>query len=137
MGGVQPKLIGRFKRLNTFIPDDYDTLEGLLKHFDRILTTPNILTEVSNLTAQLTGKARIDCFDAFGIRLEVVVEEYIESRKVTSEPMFNEFGMTDTVITILARDRRLILTNDFRLSQSLLRTGMDAINFNHLRPSNW
>jgi hypothetical protein len=37
-------------------------LAGLPGGFERMATTPHILTEVSNLMGQLTGRARAGCF---------------------------------------------------------------------------
>jgi len=47
------ELVPRFKRTATFAVDDYDLLIKLLTRFNSVVTTPNVLSEVSNLAGQL------------------------------------------------------------------------------------
>ena len=53
VGAFNPEEIPRFKRTKMFTVEDHDTLVGILGYFEKIVTTPNILTEVSNLSGQL------------------------------------------------------------------------------------
>lgn len=137
VGGFKPKLIGKFKRLSTYVPEDYVTLTNFIARFKSTLTTPNILTEVSNLAGQLKGKDRVECFSNFSNQLTVFTEFYIESCKAASEVAFPKLGLTDAAITILAREQHLVLTDDFSLYQRILGAGFDAINFNHIRTLYW
>jgi hypothetical protein len=54
VGGASRELIGK-KRLDTFTAEDYDTLSAIVDSLGLVATTPNILTEVSNLADQITG----------------------------------------------------------------------------------
>ena len=47
------KRIRNFKRTSTFSEEDFDLLAAFLQAFKKILTTPHILTEVSNLAGSL------------------------------------------------------------------------------------
>jgi hypothetical protein len=38
---------------------------------------------------------------------------------------------------LLVKNRYLLLTDDFRLSQYFASAGGDAINFNHIRTASW
>lgn len=53
VGAHDPERIGRFPRTDTYTEDDFDLLERLLGYFETAVTTPPILTEVSNLLGQL------------------------------------------------------------------------------------
>ncbi len=50
---------------------------------------------------------------------------------------FAKFGLTDAAIAEIAAKKYLVLTDDFRLSQSLQAAGIDALNFNHVRDAYW
>ncbi len=133
MGLFNPAHISRFKRTQTFTEDDYVLLTDLLKQFKKILTTPHILTEVSNLSAQLGESLQYRYFDTFAANLEQLEEVYIPVINISKTPEFRRFGITDTGIFFLAKGRYLVLTDDFRLSQYLRYQGIDVINFNHIR----
>lgn len=50
VGGYDRSLVERFRRTaDRFVAPDFDTLSALLMSFERIVTTPHILTETSNL----------------------------------------------------------------------------------------
>ena len=61
----------------------------------------------------------------------------IASGSVVSMKTFARFGLTDCGIEELTRNNYLVLTDDLRLSVQLQATGIDALNFNHLRVLNW
>jgi hypothetical protein len=42
-------------------------------------------------------------------------------------------GLTDAVTILLASEDRLVITDDFRLSNRLSSIGCDVININHIR----
>lgn len=53
IGSYDTKLITRFKRTSRFTVRDYELVGNFLAAFERRITTPHILTEVSNLAGQL------------------------------------------------------------------------------------
>jgi hypothetical protein len=65
VGRFQRDLIVKFKRLNTFTPEDYDTLVLVLSEFRNIASTPNVLTEVSNLSGELRDQTRAVYYKSF------------------------------------------------------------------------
>lgn len=71
VGGYDRNLVERFPRTaDRFVASDFDTLNGLLASFDKVATTPHILTETSNLLGQLGGHARTGCFEMLDRRTE-------------------------------------------------------------------
>ena len=62
MGNFQPARITTFKRTQQFVEEDFQLLRLLLGYFDKIITTPNILTEVSNLAGHLEGNLKLAYF---------------------------------------------------------------------------
>ncbi len=136
LGSYQRKYIGGNSRLGTFTATDFELLVRLLSQFRTIITTPNVLTEVSNLSNVIPEHERKSYFDLFARRVEVLKEEYLSSREALAS-RWAKFGLTDAVIAEIAKKKYLVLTDDFRLSQALRSDGIDTINFNHIRDIYW
>ena len=137
IGSYDPSQIGNFKRTKQFTIEDYNLLVLLLRPFKKLITTPNILTEVANLSGQLGEPVRSSYFYTFAERIKLLDEEYIESREIAAQAEFVKMGLTDVGILALSKGQYLVLTEDFRLSQLLGSRGVDVINFNHIRTLGW
>jgi rRNA-processing protein FCF1 len=114
---------------------DLELLSGIFKYFDKVVTTPNILTEVSNLSNELSEAERPIYYQVFASQVSLLHEEYVASLKVCSLEHFNRFHLTDSGIIDLVKGKYLVLTDDFKLSGYLRSSGIDYINFDHLRVS--
>ena len=133
IGSVDRTLITRFKRTDQFTPGDFELLDRVLRRFDKVLTTPHILTEVSNMAGHLGEPAKTEVFAGLARLVAALDESYEPGAALVGSQIFTRFGLTDCSIEVLARSGRLILTDDFRLSQYLAGLGADVVNFNHLR----
>ena len=69
----------------------------LLYSFEKLITTPNILTEVSNLSSQLNEPARTQYFQFFAEKMADMEEHYIRSANAGEQDQFPKIGLTDTV----------------------------------------
>jgi hypothetical protein len=137
VGSLDPEQIPRCKRTKIFAVEDYDTLSGLLTSFEQVVTTPNILTEVSNLSGQFSGQLKDDYFALFAQGIMLLEEHYIRSADIAGTHQFWRLGITDAGIFHLVRGKYLTITDDFALSQYLRTQGADVLNFNEIRPLNW
>lgn len=137
VGTVNRSRISKFNRTEKFIPEDYDTLLQILSFFQKIVTTPNILTEVNSLLNQLGEPERSQCLTIFAQGIARLDEFYLESINVANTDNFAKFGLTDCAIVNLSRDRYLVLTDDLKLANYLQREGIDTINFNNIRTYGW
>lgn len=134
VGSVNRQRISKFNRTQQFAAEDYDILLRLLEYFfPKIITTPNILTEVNSLANQLGEPERSQCFEKLSEVAIELKEYHIKSVVAVSVSSFTRFGLTDCGILELARDRYLVLTDDFKLARHLQSSNVDVINFNHLR----
>lgn len=139
VGNLDPDLIGKHKRTNQFIAKDYYLLDDVLRQFKKIVTTPNVVTEVSNMVAQIGGKETVTRLRVvLGGLVEVLDEQYIPSTQAGKVEEFRRLGLTDTAILLLAKqDRLLVLTDDRHLYDALQKKGVASINFHHLREAAW
>jgi hypothetical protein len=137
VGSIDPKIIGDFKITANqgFTETDYETLQNLIKNFQKVVTTPHILAEVSNHADKFKSESHQRIFSKF-ISLIDLLEEHFESAKALARSdAFVRFGLTDTAISMLAAKKFLVLTVDLSLAGYLKKKGVDAINFNNLRLS--
>ncbi len=59
VGLYDPHRIQKFKRTMTFVLEDFYTLLSFFNYFDKVVTTPNILTEVNSLAGQLPNDIKV------------------------------------------------------------------------------
>lgn len=137
VGLYDPRLISRFKRTATFTVEDFELLAQFVAFFSRVITTPNILTEVNSLSNQLAENIRRGYFSKFADRISTLDEHYLASSEIAALPAFDRFGLTDLGIVQLVRDQYLVLSDDLKLIIHLQQNGIDAINFNHIRAAGW
>ena len=137
VGLFDPTRISTFKRTASFSVDDFQLLARLLTLFQRVVTTPNILTEVNSLSNQLPEHVKDTYYPVFSTIVTTLEEYYVPSATAVSLAGFLRFGLTDTAIEELAQNRYLVLSDDLKLTVHLQTNGVDAINFNHLRTLNW
>jgi rRNA-processing protein FCF1 len=137
IGMYDPERLEKFDRTGAFAVDDFYLLSQLVHFLGRIVTTPNILTEVNSFSNKLYGAVRTAYYAEFARRILLMEEHYITSAQVSSSASFDRLGLTDLVIETLARDRYLVLTEDLKLTHHLHGLGIAAINFNHVRGLSW
>ena len=133
IGLCDRKMIEKFKRTQKYTAKDFDLLLQLLAQFERIITTPSILTEVNSLANQLEGKHKALFYGIFRERLTVFVEEHRAPREVSEHVFFPKCGLCDSTILTIAERGLLVLTDDLPLTQFLEARKVDCINFNHIR----
>ncbi|MEH2172971.1 PIN domain-containing protein [Nostoc sp.] len=140
VGSVNQERITKFNRTQQFIPEDYELLLEFIARFQKLVTTPNILTEVNSLANQLGEPERSQCFALFAQFVKNVAlldEYYIKSLDAVNTEKFVKFGLTDSGILTLSKGKYLVLTDDFKLASYLQSVEVDVINFNNIRVFNW
>jgi hypothetical protein len=132
-GNCDVRLIGpRFMHLKAYTVEDYFALSYILKQFTRLVTTPNVLTEVSNLANKFTPDDKRDFFPQFAQEMHLVEEFHCPSKQAAQSDLFPILGLTDTVLLKLCKDY-LVITDDLRFYAKMTDQGLEALNFNHVR----
>lgn len=139
VGSLDLKLIAKHKRVNQFTVQDFHLLDQLLRRFGAILTTPNVLTEVTNLAMQIGGAAKERLVTLLAALLQKgAFEEHVaESKEASKVKEFRRLGLTDAGIIHLTRKEWTVLTDDLHLYLALQGRGLEAINFHQLRGRMW
>ena len=137
VGRLDPKYLPHCRATKNFTQDDFDRLAFMVSQFDKIITTPHILTEVSNLAGRLPHPLDTEFRTMFGHILQTLSEQSRPAADIGRHEHFVRFGLTDTAISMIAPGSYLVLTVDLALYGFLESRAVDVINFNHIRMSVW
>ena len=134
VGGYNLGLIGdgKYNKLSDYTKDDYHLLLRLKKHFKSVVTTPHVLTEVSNLANDLPESTKMNCLKRFYDTFASIDELAIPSMDAAQRADFHFLGLTDSALAHVS-GRFLIVTLDGRLVKKMEESQLEALNFNHLR----
>jgi hypothetical protein len=133
-GIASKNYIGTHRRLRSYSVGDFDLLQEILSRASKILVTPNVLTEASNLAAYIAEPARGRIYLALKTLVgEAVEERYVESKEAVARNEFIRIGLTDCAILQMPKSACVVLTSDLNLYLAALKAGFRAENFNHLR----
>jgi hypothetical protein len=123
---------GKFNKLSKYNTEDYYLLLRLKKVFKKAVTTPHVLTEVSNLINDLPEQTKAECLKKFHETFVEIDELTIPSMDAAQIHEFHFLGLTDSALALVSH-RFLIVTDDARLVKKMNESGLEALNFNHLR----
>lgn len=137
VGTLDPDQVERFKRTRAYSRADHALLIAFADRFSRMATTPNVLTEVSNLLGQLREPLRRRAMDVLAALTGRVEEEYTPSRRLVADPAFAALGLADISVVASADEHVTVLTADLALYLRLASAGIEVVNFNHLRTGAW
>lgn len=128
VGSKDPRLIRNFRRTTAFNENDFNLISGFIERFDRKITSPHILTEVSDLLGENN-----DFHTILNIYINTSEEKYLTGREITKCDSFLKFGLADSAVIEISRNSHLIFTADNRLYGYLENIGIDAISFDLLK----
>lgn len=131
VGLTSPDYISRHKRLRAFTIEDFELLRELLNSAQRIIVTPNIVTETSNLASQISEPARGRVLTVLRALLAGVIEVYVPSQSAAAGGAYLRLGISDAATLAVTMDDLTILTTDLDLYLESMRAGRAAINFVH------
>jgi len=137
VGRLDRTLIGQAKRVRQFTGEDFDLLINILSRFQRVLVTPHILTEVSNLLTSEQAHIREGARTILCGQMPLLDERFTSAQSLCQLPAFSRLGITDVAIETEGRNYCLVLTTDLDLYLHLESLGVPALNFNHVRTGAW
>lgn len=120
--------------IRPFTAEDFDLLVIFVERFNRLITTPHLLTEVSNLCGKLP-KGLHEAVRRIIQRLvnHKITETNIGAVDIVNHDLFLRLGVADTAIQLIAPNQYLVMTDELTLFGTLHKRGVDVINFNHIR----
>jgi hypothetical protein len=125
--------VGRARRTEQYSPEDFDLLQSALADYDKVLVTPHVLAETSNLLGYLSEPLLSRTRSTLGQMLARWKEHYAPCIELIDAPIYLRLGVTDSALFTAASATAALLTDDFPLYLAASTAGRDAINFTHLR----
>ena len=135
-------LVGSFDRRHlincraiksSFTNNEFELLAKIIGLFDVVITTPHVLTEVSNLAGRLPVRLHVPFRTFLADVLKQLLEQNASAADLSSAPHFVRFGIADTAISLVAPGKYFVLTEEVALYSLLSANGVDVMNFNHVR----
>jgi len=136
LGLVNKRFIGTKKAAAKYNIKDFYFLQKISEKFDKRVTTPHILTEVSNI-ASLT-KTRDN--RAFMLVSQAIAESYFEIhhtfKELTGYDHYSKLGLTDTgIVKLVEENNYYVMTNDLPLANIIRSLGKECLYYDELKIS--
>ena len=113
---------------------DYALLIEVIDGADRLIATPNALTEVSNLLDYgVNEPLRSELWEGLRAVIDKIGERYQPSMTAAAEPEFVRLGLADSAWLGCLGPQTVFLTADVELFNAASSRGLVAYNFTHLR----
>lgn len=137
IGNYKIELICRFSKTKQFSLEEFNFLDRIVNHFKFIATTPNILTEVNNLSNDLHQEEKPEFRETFKGKINIFKEDFFKSDILCKRKFFIKVGLTDVSIISLANKGFIVFTTDLQLTNFLEHLKLDVINWNNLKSFIW
>jgi len=130
--------IQSFKRTSKYNKEDYEIVNRIINSFSKIIVTPHIIAEFSNLSFQLPEKLLENYFKSIFAHLNNIDEIYIPKNVILGNQILFKIGFTDLSIIELSKNKtHLVFTDDLPLTGYLNKFDCDLINLNYIRTELW
>jgi rRNA-processing protein FCF1 len=133
VGLIDKSLISSHKRTSIFESVDFENLVFLIGDLDKIVTSPNVLTELDNLLNNFQKGHRWDYYQVIREMIAKSTEKFLESKRIVESNAFFELGLTDSVILEISKECDFLITGDSRLSDYAKAFGIKVIDLVKIR----
>jgi rRNA-processing protein FCF1 len=128
VGSFDINLVRNFKRTDMFTEEDFEKVSKFIDYFDLRITTPHVLTEVSDFIDNRQNLQAV-----LKIYIENTKEIFSESLELSKKETFLKSGLADTAVTYTAKNSYLIFTDDRPLYGFLTNLQIDVVNLDQIR----
>jgi len=129
VGQINENRIKNYTRNSLYTKEDYYFLLNVLADYDRIITSPNILTEVDNILNRIGGEDKYKYLVLVKTMYKQTIEKYIKTEKITQNWYFDSLGITDSSILMMAKDCELLISGDSSLCDHAKSLNIKTFDF--------
>lgn len=129
VGQINENRIKNYTRNSLYTKEDYYFLLNVLADYDRIITSPNILTEVDNILNRIGGEDKYKYLVLAKTMYKQTIEKYIETERITQNWYFDSLGITDSSILMMAKDCELLIYGDSSLCDHAKSLNIKTFDF--------
>jgi hypothetical protein len=133
VGLTDVRMIARHRRLRIYDPIDFAYVSDLVAISDGLASCPNVLTEASNLIGQIAEPDKSRILSRYRALFGEIDEGFVPSSTAAQRPEFERLGLADAVLLFMASEGGALLTDDLPLYLAAANSGVEAINYNHIR----
>jgi rRNA-processing protein FCF1 len=128
-GQINENKIQRYTRNSLYTKEDYYLLLNILSNYDRIITSPNILTEVDNILNRITGEDKYKYLVLVMAIYKQTIEKYIKTEIISRNWFFDTLGITDSAILMMAKESELLISGDSSLCDHARSLNIKTFDF--------
>ncbi len=134
VGSTRKDFICRHKRLKSYTERDFELIAQTLRNVDVIISTPNVMTEVSNLLVQgVLEPLRSELLSRFVSLSAAMDERYHPCGMVMEDPAFVALGLSDAAWLCILKADSILVTDDRDLSDQAFSRGLQVVTLAALR----
>lgn len=133
VGLIDKSLISSHKRTSIYEPIDFDNLKVLIGDLEKVVTTPNVLTEVDNLLNNFRKGHRWMYYQIIREIIGKSSEKFIETKTIIELNPFFELGLTDSGVLEICKECDFLITGDSRLSDYASAFGIKVVDLVKIR----
>jgi hypothetical protein len=133
VGSTSERSISTHKRTRAYVIASFRLLSAIVDSPSKLISTPHILAETSNLIRQCAEPLRSGLSTTFAASIAVLSENHVAARQVVSSRHFQRLGLTDATVLEFGSADVALLTDDLDLYHAAAKAGMVCENFSHLR----
>jgi hypothetical protein len=137
VGTASRAYVAIHKRLQAYDLGDFDAVLRLLRPPTRLIVTPNVLSEASNLIGHIAEPARTRIYEAFRGLIGDAAERYVPSSIAAAHAAFIRVGLSDAACLVGDASAATLVTADLPLYLEAARSGRRAISFRQMREIGW
>ena len=126
VGLIDIRLFETHKRTSIYDEADFQDLLSVIGSVDQLVVLPNIWTEVDNLLNNFRGAYKYQYIEQLTSIIKASSEKYMASTLATVNDHFIDLGLTDTLILEHAKNCKLLVTSDSRLSDFAVAYGISV-----------
>jgi predicted nucleic acid-binding protein len=128
-GQINENKIEKYTRNSLYKKEDYYFLLNILAGYDRIITSPNIFTEVDNILNRITGEDKYRYLILIKKIYKQTIEKYIKTETVAQNWFFDVLGVTDSSVLMMAKECELLISGDSVLCDYAKSLNINTFDF--------
>jgi hypothetical protein len=128
-GQINENRIKNYTRNSLYTKEDYYLLLNILSTYDRIITSPNILTETDNILNRITVEDKYKYLILVKTIYKQTIEKYIKTESISQNWFFDTLGITDSAILMMAKESDLLISGDSCLCDYAKSLNIKTLDF--------
>ncbi|NVM03449.1 MAG: hypothetical protein HWN67_14055 [Candidatus Helarchaeota archaeon] len=134
VGVYDPRYISKFKITSKYTKKDFIILRNFVNRFKKLIITPHILAELSNLSMKIPERRLTGYFIYFIDILKRSEEINIDKNLILSNKYIYRIGVTDVGIMLSSENNDLLfITDEFKLANISFSKGLNVLHFSQIR----